>query len=98
MQAEDRLILSCVKLHPDNQELGQINDLILQVKDWDYLISTIIDRGIGPLMYKKLPLLSNSHLIPDTVRTKLQQSYYITLSRCTIEWSQGSTKINNSSF
>lgn len=94
MQAEDRLILSCVKLHPDNQDLGQINDLILQVKDWDYLISTIIDRGIGPLMYKKLPLLSNSHIIPDTVRTKLQQSYYITFSRSTMLYAHFSKAVN----
>jgi len=48
------------------------------------LISTIIDRGIGPLFYKKLPHLTNSSLFPHTVKTKLQQVYYKTFSRSSI--------------
>ena len=78
---EDRLIISSININPNTSELKQINDLIPQVQDWNYLITTITDRGIGPLLFKKLPLLSNSTLIPLDVQTKLQQFYYKTLSR-----------------
>lgn len=81
LQVEDRIILSSVKVHPNFSELEHLNGLVLLVQDWDYLISTIIDRGIAPLLYKKLPLLSNSSKIPETVKTKLQQTYYKTFSR-----------------
>ena len=81
---EDKLILSCIKIHPTSVELDQTNNLIPHVRDWDYLINTIIDRGIGPLLFTKLPLLNNSSLIPTPVQTKLQQVYFKTFSRSTI--------------
>lgn len=84
LQIEDKLILLCIKVKPTFDELEQINGLIPIVQDWDYLIKTIIDRGIGPLLYKKLPLLTNSEKIPKIVLTNLKQVYYKTLSRSTI--------------
>lgn len=78
---EDQLILAVVKLQPSGSELLKLNALIAQVEDWDYLITTIIARGIGPLFYKKLPLLTNSTLIPAEISKKLQQVYYKTFSR-----------------
>jgi len=84
LQTEDKLILSSIKINPTPVELEQLNSLIPQICNWDYLIKTIIDRGIGPLLYKKLPLLTNSSLIPETDRTKLQQAWYKTFSRSTI--------------
>ena len=81
---EDQLILSSIKMHPNPRELEQLNRLILQIRDWNYLINTIIDRGIGPLLYAKLPLLTNSSLIPETVKKKLQQAYHKTFSRSAI--------------
>jgi len=84
LSPEDKLILSCIKLHLNPSELEQLNELILQVRDWDYLINTIIDRGIGPLLYTKLPHLNNGSLISALVQTKLQQVYFKTFSRSTI--------------
>jgi Uncharacterised nucleotidyltransferase len=78
---EDLIILSSIKLHPNSSELEQLNELIPLVQDWDYLIHTLIDRGIAPLFYTKLSLLPNSSVIPETVKTKLQQAYYKTVSR-----------------
>jgi len=66
------------------EELNQLNDLIPQVQDWDKLIHNCIDRGIAPLFYKKLPLLSNNKLIPEYVKEKLQQAYFRTFSRSTL--------------
>jgi hypothetical protein len=84
LSSEDKLILASIKINPSVTELEQIDCLILEVTDWDYLIRTIIDRGIAPLLYKKLALLTNSSMMPDTVRTKLQKTYYVTISRGTI--------------
>ena len=84
LQVEDDLILSCIKINSNPTELEQINNLIPLILDWDYLITTIIDRGIGPLFYKKVSLLTNISLIPQTVKSKLQQVYYKTFSRSTI--------------
>ncbi len=81
LQVEDTLILSCIKIKPTPEELEQLNELIPLVQDWDYLINTIIDRGIGPLLYTKLSLLPNSSLIPEAVKINLQQAYYKTVSR-----------------
>jgi len=84
LQVEDKLILFCIKNHPGPSELEQINHLIPLIQDWDYLITTIIARGMGPLFYKKLPLLSNNSLIPEAVKTGLQQAWYKTFSRSTL--------------
>jgi len=81
---EDKLILSSIKINPSVSELEQIDNLICEVHDWNYLTKTIIDRGIAPLLFKKLPSLKNSSLIPDAVQAKLQQTYYITISRGTL--------------
>ncbi|MDO9155186.1 MAG: nucleotidyltransferase family protein [Paludibacter sp.] len=77
----DQLILSSVKINPDQADLDILNALIPQIGDWDNLTKNITDRGIGPLFFKKLPLLSNSVLIPGPALSKLQQVYFRTLSR-----------------
>ncbi len=81
---EDQLILLSVKCKPSILEIDQLNDLIPLIQNWDYLIQTCINRGIGPLLYKKLPLLSNSVYIPENVKTRLHQIYYQILSRSTL--------------
>jgi len=81
---QDKLTLCCIKLHPSNEELEQVNSLIPFVQDWGSLINNLIDRGIGPLFLNKLPQLSNSHLIPSEQKSKLQQAYYKTVGRSTI--------------
>ncbi len=84
LSPEDQLILSVIKLYPSALEIKLIDDQISQIRDWDYFIKTIINRGIAPLLYKKLPLLSSSFQLPEHVKIKLQQAYYKTLSRNTI--------------
>jgi hypothetical protein len=81
LSPEDKLILSAVKLHPSVEELEQMNNLIPQVQRWDYLAATAIERGIAPLLHKKLPMLGNSGQIPEPAKSKLQQAYYKTFSR-----------------
>lgn len=81
LSTEDKIMLACIKLHPTEDELLCLNSLIQSVVDWDYCINMIIDRGIAPLLFDKLPLLSAKKHIPAEVQVKLQQAYYKTLSR-----------------
>ena len=45
--AEDKLILSSVKINPNQSELEKIDHLIPLIQDWDYLITTINNRKQG---------------------------------------------------
>lgn len=81
LRPEDLLILSSIKISPTRVELEQTNKLILQVQDWDYLTKTAIEHQAGPLLYKKLSLLSNQTNIPEATRNSLKQSWLRTLSR-----------------
>ena len=77
----DQLILSSVRIHPTAADLETLDALIPLINDWDYLSRTIIERGIGPLFFQKLSLLSNAALIPEVATSNLQQAYFRTLSR-----------------
>jgi len=77
----DQLILSSVRVHPTAADLVTLDALIPLIDDWDYLSRTIIERGIGPLFFKKLSILSNAAFIPEVAKSNLQQAYFRTLSR-----------------
>jgi hypothetical protein len=71
---EDLLVLSSVKLNPSKEELTKIDGLILIVNDWDKVAATAINNFAAPYLYKKLPLLTNSSIIPKSVTDALKQS------------------------
>ena len=79
MRPELHLILSSAKLHPTVIEQNTIKKRIEEVEDWDYFINTIIERGLAPLFYKKLPLLGA--ILPARVEQLLKKTYYTTVSR-----------------
>ena len=81
LSPEDQLLVSVVKIFPNNEEIEKINALIPQITDWKFFTENLIAHGSAPLMYKKIPLLSNQQLIPADVKDKLQQVYYKTMSR-----------------
>ena len=81
LSIEEQLILASVKIIPSQQELEALDALVPLVIDWELTTHLLIDRGIAPLLYKKLPLLSARELIPESTQNKLQQAYFRTLSR-----------------
>lgn len=81
LSQEDLLILSSIKINPSQAELEQLNDMIPLVKDWNYLTKKAIEHQAGPLLYKKLHLLTNQKIIPLTAQNDLKQSWLKTLSR-----------------
>ena len=81
LSSENLFILGSVKINPSQTDLDRLNDLIPLISDWDILLKTAIERGIGPLMYKNILLLEMQSLIPAEVKDNLQQAYYKTLRR-----------------
>lgn len=81
LNSEEKLILACVKIHPEQADLETINSLIPRIKNWERLIKNIIANGLGPLLYKKLPYLSNRNLLPDFAERRIYKSYLKTLSK-----------------
>ena len=81
LTTEDQFILGCVKINLEKVDIVRLNALIPKISNWDVLSQIAIDRGIAPLIYKKIPLFSNQILIPIEVKDRLQQSYYITMRR-----------------
>jgi len=79
MRPELQLILTSAKLNPTSKDLSFINQLILEIEDWDYFISTIIERGFAPLFYKKLHFISAE--IPEYIKQLLRKTYYTTINR-----------------
>lgn len=78
---QNQIILLSSIIHPTNELYDRLNNQIALVNDWESMVSSIIERGVGPLFYSKLPLLPNRTLIPAGSIEKLKQTYYITLSR-----------------
>lgn len=81
LHIEEKFILLATKIHLDKQTHEQLDGLILEIMNWDYLSNIAIDSGMAPLVHDKIGSLSNNHLIPDKIKTDLQQAYYKTLSR-----------------
>lgn len=84
MLPSDKIILASVKLHPTAEDLARLDGLISLIKDWNSFVLSAIDRGAGPMLYRKLTLLPSAVLIPAGAVEKLKQSYYRTLSRSMI--------------
>jgi hypothetical protein len=81
---EELFILACAKIEPSFEDIERINNLVPQIKKWDYTLKLAIENGMAPLVYKKIPLLSNGIMIPEKVKQSLQQVYYKTLSYGTV--------------
>lgn len=77
----EKLLTSVVLISPSEYELQRINDVLPQITDWDKTFSLLTQHGSAPLLFSKLPKLSNQHLIPSSIRLQLQQVYYKTLTR-----------------
>jgi len=81
MLPQDHIILLSAKIHPSAEEIEALDAQVTLVEEWDAVVRNLIERGVGPLFYAKLPKLTNSKLIPDISKDQLKQAYYRTLSR-----------------
>jgi len=81
LTTEDKLVLYASKLHISENEIRQVEEAIPLVKDWNYFTENAIQNGSGPLLFKNLPLVSNSNLIPKEYFEKFGKAYYRSLSR-----------------
>jgi predicted nucleotidyltransferase len=78
---EQKIMFLSVKVNPLQSELNTIDEQLLLVADWTYFLRLLIDRGVAPLFYVKLPLLRNKNVVPQNVQNVLMQTYYKVMSR-----------------
>ena len=64
MSPQEQIILLSAKIHPSAGELLALDGLVPRIVDWDALADKLIERGFGPLFYKKTAQLANRKLIP----------------------------------
>lgn len=81
LNINDKFLCSVVIVTPSTQELEHINIQLPFVENWDNMMLRLIRQGFAPLMYIKLPLLTNANGIPPAVTKKLKDAYYKTTSR-----------------
>lgn len=77
----NKLMLCAYPLHPDAAGIEMMNHWAGQVSDWPSFTESTIKNGLGPLIYKNLPLLNLYGDIPECCISDLKQIYYKTLSR-----------------
>ena len=77
----EHLVLAAMKLKPSARDIARMEAYVNEVTDWEYVTQLAIDRGIGPMLNHKIPMLINKHLIPADAQQRLQQSYLRTLAR-----------------
>lgn len=70
-----------MKLNPTPEETGISENLLDEIKDWEYCTSTAVARGIGPLLLKRIELTDKTGKTPENAKAKLKQSYFMTMSR-----------------
>lgn len=77
----DKIYFLAAKIHSTPEELAELDALLPEVKDWEWLVQLLVQQGSGPLFYSKLPHLQNNKLIPAEHKESIQLAYYLTLSR-----------------
>jgi len=81
LPAEERLLLAAMKMTVSEAEPDMIEALTIAVNDWKIVAKLAVERGIGPLLLKKLEKSRYVKNIPADVMAALRQSYFITLRR-----------------
>jgi len=75
------IILLSAKINPTIKDIDALNKIIPNLKNWDYFVNILIERGLSPLFYNKIEILDNTNQIPKHIIAKLRKSYYKTLTR-----------------
>jgi len=75
------IILLSAKINPTIKDIDALNKIIPNLKNWDYFVNILIERGLSPLFYNKIEILDNTNQIPKHIIAKLRKAYYKTLTR-----------------
>lgn len=77
---ENELLLRCARIKLDNEHCVQINKIVYQDINWNYLLEIAESNGIVPLLNQNLSL-SCPDTIPRAVLDKLRIQFKITILR-----------------
>src|SRR2546421_2580085 len=71
---EARLLIACARTNLDSEALGQINSLLHEKLDWDYVCRKAYQHGVLPLLYRSL-LSCQKEIVPERVHSYLRDSF-----------------------
>lgn len=94
ISVEDKLLFAAARLHPSDDEILSMEQLISNVNDWDNFTNNVIRNSVGPLIYKNLSYAINYSSIPDSTISKLKQTYYQSFFRNEIIYKNFNDVIN----
>jgi hypothetical protein len=75
---EDLLLLRCCCINTDESTKGEINKIITDNLNWEYVFSMACLHNISTLLYKHLSCVQDPLLIPQQYLKQLKKSYYRT--------------------
>lgn len=78
---EDKLLLYCSRLSMDDDIELNVNEILNEVLDWNYIVECSVKQGISPLLYWNLSKISDDKAIPHEVVKSLKKMYYSNLAR-----------------
>lgn len=84
LSPEEQLAFAVMKINPTPEEMALTDKLLGEISDWESLCGLLTDRGLAPLLYRKMDQLPSARLIPASIKQKLMQVYYLTFSRATL--------------
>jgi hypothetical protein len=78
---EDKLLLYCSRLSISEEIKHNIEEILNNALDWNYIIDCSIKQGISPLFYWNLKKISNDKGVPSETMKVLEKIYYSNLAR-----------------
>ena len=82
MNYEQRLVLLLSQPLANNEEANQITDLLLKIKNFDYVFIQIVLNKISNLAFQNLTYSENLFYIPKLYRKNLEDIYSASCLRC----------------
>ena len=75
LSRENTLILLCCCIEPDLKQRTNIDALLAQQLDWEYIVTITMRHGIANLLYKNIIDRENRSCVPPSIFDRLEKCY-----------------------
>jgi hypothetical protein len=75
LQSEEQTLLFAANPHLSESELIKLNELLLEINDWEVFAKQIDELGLSSLVYKNFIHLSDRSIIPEGIMVHLKKRY-----------------------
>jgi hypothetical protein len=81
LSGETGLLVHCTRLRLSRRRIQAIKDIVSDGMDWDLLLKKAAWHRLTPLVSYHLRSQELSHLVPESIMTRLQSIHYASLAR-----------------